>query len=86
MATIKAKLVEQGNGLPANGELVYHNDTDTLYRVQRSSGIHTDDCRGNYVYADLEKDDDTILTEKEYESFTVDVELLADEADADDAE
>ena len=79
MATIKAKLVEKGNGLPSAGELVYHHDSDQLYRVIDYSGIHTDGYRGNYVYANLRVDDETTLTEKEYDSFSVDVELLADE-------
>ena len=78
MATTRAKLIEQGNGLPDVGELVYHHDTDELYRVIRYSGIHTDGCAGHYVYADLVHDDETTLTEKEYESFSVSVELLSD--------
>lgn len=79
MASITARIGEQGNGFPNVGELVYHAETDTLYRVLRYSGIHTDGNRGNYIYAEIMLDDETILTEKEYENFSVDVELLSDE-------
>jgi len=78
MANVKARLIEQGNGLPGVGELVYHHDSDELYRIIRYSGIHTDGVRGNYVYADLEHDD-SVLEEREYENFSVTVELLDNE-------
>ena len=82
MATTRAKLIEQGNGLPDVGELVYHHDADDLYRVQRYSGIFTDGHQGNYVYADLKLDDDTVLLEREYDCLRpLLFELLADEAD-----
>ena len=83
----RAKLIEQGNGLPDLNELVYHHDTDELYRVIRYSGIFTDDCKGNYVYADVVHDD-RVLLEREYDCLRpVIVELLSDdEADADEDE
>ena len=74
-----SKLIEQGNGLPDDGELVYHPDTDQLFRVVSTSGIQTDDPRGNYVFAEIEKDFSD-LSEEEYENLTVSVVL--DEEDA----
>ena len=85
MATTRARIGEQGNGLPDVGELIYHHDQDTLYRVLRYSGIHTDGHQGNYVYADVVHDD-RVLLEREYDCLRpLLVELLSDdEADADD--
>ncbi len=68
MTTITAKIIEQGNGLPRDGEIVYDNDTETLYRVISTGAIFTGDVRGNYVHARLEEtgDDVTDLTDAEF--------------------
>lgn len=68
MTTITAKIIEQGNGLPRDGETVYDNDTETLYRVISAGAIFTGDARGNYVHAQLEEtgDDVTDLTDAEF--------------------
>lgn len=68
MTTITAILIEQGNGLPRDGETVYDNDTETLYRVLSTGAIFTGDARGNYVHAQLEEtgDDVTDLTDAEF--------------------
>lgn len=73
-----ARIIEQGNGLPDIGELVYHHDSDTLYRLEHKGCIQTDDVRGNYLYA-LIAMDDAVLTEKEYDSFTCSVELIEED-------
>lgn len=65
-----SKIIEQGNGLPKVGNHVYHHDQDELYRVLRYGCIQTDDLRGNYFYAEVELDGDTMLDERGYESLT----------------
>ena len=49
-----ATIIEQGNGLPDAGE--YCSGGGSLYRVIRTSRIHTGDRpgAGNYVYAEVE--------------------------------
>lgn len=68
MTTITAKIIEQGNGLPRDGETVYDNDTETLYRVLTTGAIFTGDVRGNYVHAQLEETGDDVidLTDAEF--------------------
>ncbi len=52
----KAKIIERGNGLTlAKGAEVYVNEEGELMQiVHLGSTIHTDDPRGNYVFALLE--------------------------------
>lgn len=53
MSTYNATLTEQGNGFPQDGALAYDSDSDTVYRIVRTSRIHTSGARANYVYADV---------------------------------
>lgn len=62
MKTISAKIIEAGAGFAfLEGSYVCGGDPHSiveLYRVAKAfSNIHTDDPRGNYVYAELEPAD-----------------------------
>lgn len=49
MGVITAKIIEQGNGLPSEGD--YCSGDGQLYEIVSTYGaIHTDDSRGNYVW------------------------------------
>lgn len=51
-----ATIYEQGNGLPGVGQYVLESTTGVPWRIDRiDSPIQTNDRRGNYVYARVER-------------------------------
>jgi len=53
-STIKASIIEAGNGLPYLGDLVYSGETNTVYRIATCSRVQVgNNGRGNSVEVTL---------------------------------
>lgn len=56
--SITAKIIEQGNGFPFAGDILWDNEGNVYRLVETDGRIHTGRAAGNFIYATLEAADD----------------------------
>lgn len=70
MTVYEAKVFEQGSGFPDVGDTLLHNDGRTFLVTDCVDVIHTNDPRGNFIYATVEEtvsDDEPFEARIEFE-------------------